>query len=208
MSSDFDLLSAWRAGDNKAAAALLERHFAFVHRYLWRRIPEEAEDLAQKTFLACLEHRDRLANAASFRGFVFGIARNTLRNAAREHRRRARSPTMAAQSEYSPSAVVAQAEEQRLLVDAMGQLPRDEQLVLELHYWESMTTREIAELLDVPQGTIKTRMRSGRVRLRALIEAAPAPGPLIERTLSGLDDFAKALADIGPDDDASSDRPS
>jgi RNA polymerase sigma-70 factor (ECF subfamily) len=56
-------------------------------------------------------------------------------------------------------------------------LPLDLQTALELHYWEELSTAELAEVLAIPQGTVKTRLFRAREQLRVLLRAAGAVGP-------------------------------
>jgi DNA-directed RNA polymerase specialized sigma24 family protein len=71
-------LSRWRGGDTCAGAGLIHAHFQVV-RAMFRRIPsEDAEDLAQETFLACLISGSRLRDAANIRSFLAAVARHQL----------------------------------------------------------------------------------------------------------------------------------
>ena len=76
--SDIDLLDAWRAGDPRAGNELFNRHFDSVCRFFANKAGNEVDDLIQRTFLACVEGRDRFRGDASFRGYLFGVARNVL----------------------------------------------------------------------------------------------------------------------------------
>ena len=189
--SDEALLQAWRDGDRSAANELLERHFGLIHRFFWRRLPHQAEDLAQQTFVGCVERRDALRG--TFRAYLFGIARNRLRLALRAKTPEAGGIGDPAASLTSPSGKLARREEERLLLDALRTLDPSTQLVIEMHYWEGLTVREIAELVEMPLGTVKTRIREGRLRLRELIETAPAAPPLIRSTLDDFERWARGM---------------
>ena len=76
--SDRDLVERWRGGDEAAKETLLSRHYPAIERFFAGKLPAAASDLTQQTFLACLEAADRLDNAASFRAFLFGVARYVL----------------------------------------------------------------------------------------------------------------------------------
>lgn len=76
--SDRELVERWRGGDEAAQEALISRHYPAMQRFFAGKLPAAASDLTQQTFLACLEAADRLENAASFRAFLYGVARYVL----------------------------------------------------------------------------------------------------------------------------------
>src|SRR5215207_6613668 len=80
MRSDAELLESWAQGENDAATELVGRYYRSVFRFFDLRVGWLAEDLTQRTFLACVESRARLRNADSFRPFLFAIARGLLIN--------------------------------------------------------------------------------------------------------------------------------
>ena len=106
------------------------------------------EDLAQRTFLACLEAADRIREDGSFRAYLFGIARKVLLQHFARVRRDGNPPDPAVASAdalgASPSRVIAQREEQRLLLRALRKIPLDLQIAIELFYWEELSIAEIA----------------------------------------------------------------
>ncbi len=201
-SSDAELLAAWRSGDADSGSELVARHFQAVYRFFRRKVddPDLAKDLTQKTFLTCLEKRDRLRDDLRFKAFVLGIGRNMLlrqlrtfgKQAEREERVGA-DPTPTA---TSPSQVVAMREEQRLLLLALRSLPLDLQMTIELHYWEQLTTAEIGEVLEVASGTVKWRLSRARELLRAKIGELASSAALRESTLGNLEHWAKSLQGV------------
>jgi RNA polymerase sigma factor (sigma-70 family) len=168
--SDVALLHAWRGGDRCAGEQLFERHFAAILAFFRRRVDRDAEDLTQRTFLACLESREHVRGTASFRTFLFSVAHNVLGNHFR-HKRRREDRTGAGASavlDLSPSStmVMAVQEERELLWSALDRLPLPDRRLLELYYWEKHTSAEIACELGVPHGTARTRLRRARRLLR------------------------------------------
>jgi DNA-directed RNA polymerase specialized sigma24 family protein len=87
MTSDQELLRAWRAGDREAGGTLFERHFAAIRRFFRNKVDHQVEDLVQRTFTACVEARDRFRGDSSFRTYLFAIAHNVLRDHIRRRRR-------------------------------------------------------------------------------------------------------------------------
>src|SRR5688572_27137327 len=75
--SELGLLAAWRAGDRAAGDTLMRSYYERVLGFFRMRVPDAADDLTQRTFLACTEGRERF-EPSSFAGFLFGIARRQL----------------------------------------------------------------------------------------------------------------------------------
>ncbi len=195
---DDALLTAWRAGDEPAGAALFERHYPAIKRFFHNKAPESAEELIQGTFLACLEARERFRGDSSLRTFLFAIAHNLLRSHFDSRRRNPATPldtsnVSAHDLAPGPSSVVAARQEQRLLLDALRRVPLDYQVALELHYWEHYTAAQIAEIVQLPVGTIKTRLRRGRQLVEAMIAELTADPQLRHSTSSGLERWAADL---------------
>jgi RNA polymerase sigma-70 factor (ECF subfamily) len=199
--SDLDLLERWRAGDAAAGNVLVRRHFSRVYRFFKSKLDRGAEDLAQQTFLGVVEGRDRIRDGASFKGYVFGIARRQLMLVLRKRYRRPEPIDLDAMSmsilvnedSPSPSQVVAQRHEQRLLVAALRTLPVDYQIALELHYWEEMGVADIAQVLDASPGTIKSRLSRGRSALQRAVERMASQRGLVKLAGGDLGDLISTL---------------
>lgn len=196
--SDHDLLAAWRAGDRGAGGALFERHFAGVFRFFRNKVDQEVEDLVQRTFIACVEGRDRFREEATFRTFLFAIARNVLREHIRGRQRlRSREIDFEVDSVVdlgaTPSTLLAARAEEKLLLHGLRALPLASQEVLELFYWERLTGAELGEVLGVPEDTARTRLRRARLQLEAAITRLETSQTQLESTLSGLERWAAGL---------------
>lgn len=194
---DGDLLMKWRAGDTASGEALFARYYDAVARFFSNKGTVDPGDLVQATFAACLEKVDQLRDAASFRSFIFGIARFELLHYYRRKSRRETEFDAGSNSicdlDPSPSKIIAHHEEQRLLLEGLRQIPLDLQIVLELSYWERLTSAEVASVLGIPEGTAKSRLRRARERLDAkLAELAESPDRL-ESTVANLERWAAGL---------------
>ncbi|EDM74207.1 RNA polymerase sigma-70 factor [Plesiocystis pacifica SIR-1] len=194
---DSDLLQAWAAGDQLAGEQLFERHFEAVARFFRNKLPADTrhEDLIQQTFLGCVEARERFRGEASFRTFLFAVARNQLSKHWRSRSRdRLDLQTVSVfDLDASPSAALARDEDQQLLLMALRRIPLDHQVALELHYWESLTAAEIGAVLDVPLGTAKTRIRRAKQLLEAELSALRRGDIAMADTLTRLDTWAREL---------------
>jgi RNA polymerase sigma-70 factor (ECF subfamily) len=170
-------LHDWAAGDNRAGQALFSNIFPLLVRFFRNKVSGlECEDLVQKTMMALVEKHERFRGESSFRTFVLGMARiELLRFLRARHRKETRETDFeqvsVADLDPSPSEVTAQHQRERLLLEAFRAIPVELQLVLELHYWEDMTAAEIAQVIDKPVGTAKSRLRRAKERLEATLGA-------------------------------------
>ena len=198
--SDEALLRAWQAGDEDAGNELVARHFPVVFRFFRSKLTEGVEDLAQRTFLGCVESAHSYRGDAPFRAFLLGIARHQL---LLHFRSRYRADNVfdpvtqsvqdfATSSGRSPSAVMAARDEERLLVAALRRLPVDFQIAVELFYWEELPIQEIAVVLEVAVGTVKSRLGRARSLLRQHVDDLTTEGePALP--LDNLDQWAHSM---------------
>jgi len=174
--ADDELLARWRDGGADAGNELVTRHFTSVARVFRYKADDALDDLVQQTFLTCVERRDVVVAAGGLRPFLLGVAYNLLRrhfeHKYRQHRFDPMTTSLRDLDGASPSSVVALAIERSAVVEALRGLPLDQQLALELFYWEDLTATEIAVVLEVPEGTVRSRLRLGRDRLRASLDAS------------------------------------
>lgn len=172
MRGDAQLLEAWRQGDRAAGSELFERHYPAIVRFFANKVTIDPADLIQDTFEACVKGRDRLSDDG-FAPYLFGVAYNMLKRhyaKARVHGQRFDAQERSV-ADLSPGAgtMMADRDEHRLLLAGLRRLPLEHQTVLELFYWEGMTSARIAQALGQPHGTVRTRLRTARQRLEAEI---------------------------------------
>lgn len=188
--SDPALLAAWSQGDEVAGRTLLRRHVDAVARFFRSKVGDEPDDLVQTTFLELTRSASTLRDPTRFRAFLFGIARRVLFAHFKARRRHAARfdpmTTTVAAMQTSPSARVARDQAHARLLAALQSAPVDDQIVLELHYWEALSTAEIAAALDTPVGTIKGRLQRARARLETALREEPGPAPSIADTMAAL----------------------
>lgn len=201
MEDDFSLLEAWQAGDADAGNRLFHRHFDRVSWFFQNKVSDGLEDLIQETFLACVESRDKFRRESSFRAFLLGVANNVLRS---HYRKRARSDarldfgvTSARDLNPSPSTIVAKKAETKLLLKGLRAIPLDSQVLLELYYWERLSGPELAEALEVPEGTVRTRLRRARQLLQKAIEQLAQSEGTALTTIQGLEEWAREIKEAG-----------
>ena len=172
MEDDFQLLDRWQAGDADAGSLLFRRHFDTLMRFFYAKASGDVEDLVQNTMLQCVQATERFRREASFRTFLFAIARKTLLAYYRKSRSNSKiDPLVSSVHELAttPSEAVAREERASIVVEAMRRIPVDHQILLELHYWEGLPPAEVAKVLQLHPGTTRTRLFRARVALREML---------------------------------------
>lgn len=196
---DQALLTSWQAGDEAAGAELFRRYYPSILRFFRSKVGPQAPDLVQRCFLGCLEARARVREGAQFRSFLFGVARNVLlmhfRGSRRDREHLDFTQRSAEDLGASPTSLIAREEEANLLLQALRSIPLEYQIVLELYYWEGLNAREIADIDDTPEPTIRTRLRRAKLRLEERLTSLAAAPPLARETATNLEQWARRLRD-------------
>lgn len=192
---DLACLTAWRGGDRAAGQRLFARYYEPVTRFFINKIGDASGDLIQRTFLACLEGLPRFRGEGTFRSYIFAIA---YRQLCRHYRaKKGDKVDLTSISAFgldpSLSGLIVEREEMKLFLAGLREIPLDLQVALELHYWEQCSVAEIAAVLEIPQGTVKSRLRRGREALRAAIERLAARAELATSTIHGMETWARAV---------------
>lgn len=181
------MLQRWRDGENEAGSTLLRRYFDNLHRFFASKVDDEVEDLIQATMLACVKYQESLEGVRSFKAYLFTVARNALYRHLRGRAKHGEvdfGVTSVVALGISPTSIIARREREQQLITALRSLPLELQLIVELHYWEGLSTSELAGVIDLPHGTAKSRLRRAR---RLLAEALERPTPVMA---DGVEDDA------------------
>jgi RNA polymerase sigma-70 factor (ECF subfamily) len=156
-------------------------HSAELYRYAYRLAGQaaDAEDLTQQTFLIAHSKLDQLRSAESCRSWLFAILRSCFLKLVRA------SASMPAATEFPLETLAAEVpealdEDRDRLHKVLGELPPEFRLVLTMFYFEECSYRQIAEQLELPIGTVMSRLSRAKNHLRArlsepsLASTAPA----------------------------------
>jgi RNA polymerase sigma-70 factor, ECF subfamily len=172
---DDALLAALSAGAPDAMARLYDRHGAIAYRTatLLLRDPAAAEEVVQEAFLSVWRNRGRFdPGRGSFRPWLLTIVRNRARDRLRARRVRPEAGEAgwetAADSVDVWEEVRVEAERERVR-GALATLPGDVRRLFGLAFYEGFSQSEISAQLEMPLGTVKSKMRRGLQSLRALL---------------------------------------
>jgi RNA polymerase sigma-70 factor (ECF subfamily) len=167
-SSDADLLERVGAGDGDAFEALYRRYARPVFGLALRRLGDRgrAEDAVQETFTSIWRsarsyRRERGPGAP----WLYAVARNAIIDRVRGRGDPLAEPPDAPSTDPGPPERAETSFVAWRVHRALEELPEHERTVIELAYWSGLSQSEVAEFLDIPLGTVKTRTRSALARL-------------------------------------------
>lgn len=176
----------FQGGSDPAFDELMKRYEKRLYLYLYRytRHQQDTEDIVQETFLRVYSSRNAYEEIARFSTWLYTIAGNLMRT---RFRKQQRKPTISIdQSADDPDAifVVQLPDEARLpdeqtanvlmlraVKEAMAKLPAEYRELLEMREYHQLSYEEIAQAVNLPLGTVKSRLNRGRLRLQKLLIA-------------------------------------
>lgn len=183
--SDRELMLAFQEGDSEAFVALYDRYTRPLINFFYKMCYDRAlaEDLTQETFLRLLRFRGRYRPEATFRTFIYTVARNLWIDRFRS--RKAAPKTISAELRVQEDGAtigdlvpgreqevpkrVADREAADLVRSAVEDLPEGQRMVFLMAEAQGLKYREISEILEIPIGTVKSRMNAAIGRLRGLL---------------------------------------
>lgn len=181
--SDWDLVAQARDGDMVAFAELVERYERPIVHFCQRmvRSREDAEDLAQESFVRVFRYLDRLTPAAKFSTLLFGISRNLTLNFLRDTGRRGRGKTFSLTDEdnqerpledetHRPDSAARINEIEAMIEEGMSRLSPKHREVLVLRELNGLDYSTIADIVQCRKGTVKSRIARAREQLRLQLE--------------------------------------
>jgi RNA polymerase sigma-70 factor (ECF subfamily) len=179
--TDERLLDEYAAGDEQAFSRLLERHHAGVSRFAARRLGARrdwAEDVAQEVFIKVYRASARFERRSTFRTWLFGIALNVCRDFVRRESSVSAndtSPVDLPDGSLDPLQRLERIERAAVVRSAVKAIAPGHRLMLRLREREDMSYEEMARLLAVPVGTVRSRLHNARAALaQALIDKQPS----------------------------------
>ncbi len=174
--TDWELVARARAGDANAFVQLVERYQTPVIHFCQRMVGvrQDAEDLAQETFVRVYKHLGTLRKKAEFSTFLFGIARNLALNALRDRARHARRVEhLREEKKFTrprrPDEMARVDELKSLVEDALRMLNPEYREVLILREYHDMDYDTIARITGIRKGTVRSRLARAREQVRQFI---------------------------------------
>lgn len=175
---DLDLVLALQSGQTSALGILYHRHAKLVYNVALKILSnsEEAEDLTQEIFIALQRGNNYDYKRSSLRSFLVMVTRSRSLDRLRVRNNRVRllqrwQHTIDKEpSSNQPTEYAVRQEQSHLIRQALEQLPATERQALEIAYYEGLSQSQLAERLNIPLGTVKTRSRKGLMKLRQILQ--------------------------------------
>lgn len=164
-------------GDRKALGLLFTRHADAAYRFALRLAgrPADAEDVVQTAFIQVFHHAANFKGESAVKSWILGFVHNACRRKAREERRRkARQDRAREWSETVLAPTSPDPESQLLVQQAVQGLPEHYRTPIWLHYAEGLSPGEVADVLEVPENTVRKQLSRGLDRLREVLAPAGA----------------------------------
>lgn len=198
---DFELLRRWNEGDKRAGDKLVTRHYRRIGNFFAMSVQGvERLDLTQETFARLVKAKQGFEGRSSFLGFLFGIARNVLNEFLRARYGKGNFDPLTQSIEDvagpSPSRALSQIARHHALLEAMRLLPVETMQLLDLFYWQGMTAGALAEVFEIPEPTVRSRIHAARQRL--MTSLAQSNRGMTEDDLDTCVREIAALYDKGP----------
>jgi RNA polymerase sigma-70 factor (ECF subfamily) len=181
--ADEELLASIRNGDTRSLGLLVQRWERPLFRFVFRMLPsrEEAQDICQETFLRILTKANLFRPEGKFSTWMYQIALNLTRDHMRKkvrwsavvvdggEGREERATAVAEGRPVTPDSLLAESEHRTAVRRALTRLPAEQREVLVLKEFQGLKFREIAELLNCPESTVKSRMYYGLKGLKTTL---------------------------------------
>ena len=188
-----DLIRHAASGSAEAFEEIVYRYERHIYSHLWRlvRSHEEAEDLAQETFLRAFRALESFDSRFSFRTWIFRIATNLGLSALRRPSRvvsmhddegNIRVETVADSDAAAPDAGLLLAERRRLAREAIRRLPDSTRAIVQLRYVEQFSVQDIATSMKMKPGTVSVALHRARATLQKIVEEMNAGTPWEAKT--------------------------
>lgn len=163
-----------KSGEREAFSLLIRHNIRRVYRaaYALMKNRDDAEDIAQETFMRAYQNMNRFDEAMPLFPWLYRIARNLCLNRIQRVTKR---ETELPEIDYIPyvsagpedSAI--EAEERQRIRDAVARLPDQQRKIIQLSHFQECSYREIADILNIPIGTVMSRLYNARCKLRELL---------------------------------------
>ena len=169
------ILRKIRSGDPAGLEALMDRYIGYVSAVCWNILRdamarEDVEEVASDVFLAAWNRAESI-QPGSTKAWLGAVARNMAKNKLRQMGRELplEEDILEIPDENTPVSLAERKEEQRLVRRSLDHLGEPEREIFLRHYYYYQTVNEIASVMHLNESTVKTKLRRGRNRLRAIL---------------------------------------
>jgi RNA polymerase sigma-70 factor (ECF subfamily) len=173
--SDGELIRRISTGDQAAVEILFSRYQVRVYRFILRKVRSEAvaEELTNEVFMEVWRHASRFEGRSSLSSWILGIAHNRAVSSLRKRREAELDEDYAgriADDADNPEVTSQKADKGALLRACMERLSDEHRTIIDLVYYHEMSVAEVADVVGIPQNTVKTRMFYARKKLSELLQ--------------------------------------
>jgi RNA polymerase sigma-70 factor, ECF subfamily len=170
--SDIEVLKQVANGDQRGLETLYNRHSGRTFKFLLRLTENRsaAEDLTHDVFLEVWKSAKRFEGRSSVATWIFSIARYKALDAGRKQRALTEHD-LPTHPEPSPEAEAMQASSSDYMRACMMALSQEHREIIDLVYFHEKSVKEVSEILDIPEATVKTRMFYARKKLKEMLQA-------------------------------------
>jgi RNA polymerase sigma-70 factor, ECF subfamily len=187
--SDEELMQQFQAGNETAFVTIYERYKLAIYRFLYRRLGNQAraEDITQEVFVAIIEHCREWRQESSFKTYLYRIAHNRAISEIRrseykvmvdaDNEANAERVAKVAAPNSSPATSLEQQELQIKVQSALMMVEIEYREPIILREYEELSYEEISVILEIPVGTVKSRIFRGKVELKKLLEPMLSNNP-------------------------------
>lgn len=170
------LIKGFIDGDSRAFGILVARWQPQIHRFALHFLADadDAAEITQKTFIKAYHKLETLEDTAKFSAWIYRIAKNLCLDELKRPARRNSTPfesqkkNFSAEASEAPDIILEHKDTARLLHRALMQLPPEQRIVVIMKEYEGFTFSEIAEILEEPENTVKSRMYYGLKKLKEI----------------------------------------
>ena len=176
--SEQDLVARMATGDQSALRELMRRNRARVHRFVLRMLhdSDRIEEVVNDTFMAAWRQAGKFERRSSVATWLLAIARNRALSARNEGRRREEAlddehAATLVDERATPDVIIEQRDGAAVLRRLTARLPANQARLIDLIYYRGKSVREVAQMVGIPDNTVKSRTFLARRRLAALLAA-------------------------------------
>ena len=175
--TDIAVLKEIRRGNNSAFNTLVAEWQDSIHRFAYRFFydTDDAREITQKTFIRVYSNLDQLDDPGKFSSWIYRIAKNLCLDELKRTGRKKSSPLELVKHERihneNPSAKMETKELGEWLQKALIAIPEEQRVIIIMKEYEELTFKEIAEILDEPESTVKSRLYYGFKKLRDILNS-------------------------------------